>query len=119
MEATKTSGQSGRLQRRIEVGLAMHIRGKESDGSAFDDVVHSGNVSRTGASFATTRQLEVGAELEVTIPRRPGEHAEDADFVTRARVVRVIPGSDERERVVGIQFLDRRFHRVYVSESTA
>jgi len=120
VSATNPTGTGGgRLQRRISVGLAMTVRGKETDGVPFEDSVHSGNVSRTGASFATRRQLEVGAEVELTIPRRPGERGEDADFVSRARVVRVVAGSEEGERVVGVQFLDRRFHRVFVSESTS
>jgi hypothetical protein len=119
MTAEVSSGQgSGRQQRRIEVGLAMTVSGKESDGTPFVDTVQSGNVSRSGAAFTTYRTLSLGSEVDVVIPRRPGEHGEDADFSSRARIVRIIPGAREREFVVGVQFLDRRFHRVFVSETT-
>ncbi|MBI1749066.1 MAG: PilZ domain-containing protein [Acidobacteria bacterium] len=116
MSALEQTG--GRVQKRVAVGLAIQVSGKEADGTPFEDTVHSGNVSRTGASFTTLRGLEVGMEVDVVIPRRPGER-EDADFATRARIVRVQPGSAERELLIGMQFLDRRFHRVFVSESTS
>jgi hypothetical protein len=107
-----------RVQKRVAVGLAMQVSGKEMDGMPFEDTVYSGNVSRSGASFHTLRRLEVGMEVDVLIPRRPGD-PHDADFASRARVVRAQPGTEEREILVGVQFLDRRFHRVYVSESTS
>ena len=102
--------------RRIEVGLAMQVSGKEANGLPFDDTVHSGNVSRTGASFLTRRRLEIGMEVDVLIPRRPGD-PKDAEFDSRAKVVRVQPGSEEGEILVGLQFLDRKFQRVYVTET--
>ena len=105
-------------QKRVAVGLAMQVRGKEANGLPFDDTVYSGNVSRTGASFLTLRGLELGMDVDVMIPRRPGDPPE-ADFSSRARVVRVQPGTQERELMVGVQFLDRRFHRVYVSEASS
>ncbi len=108
----------GRVQKRVAVGLAMQVSGKEINGTPFEDTVYSGNVSRTGASFPTLRQLEVGMEVDVMIPKRPGDR-EDTDFASRARVVRVQPGSEARELLVGVQFLDRRFHRVFVSETTS
>ena len=116
MSAAEQTG--GRVQKRVAVGLEMRVSGKEANGLPFDDTVHSGNVSRTGASFYTVRDLKVDMELDVLIPRRPGD-PKDADFASRARVMRVQPGSEEGELLVGVQFLDRRFHRVYVSESTS
>jgi hypothetical protein len=103
-------------QKRVEVGLPMQVSGKESNGLPFADTMHSGNVSRTGASFLTKRSLEVGMELSILIPRRPGDPKE-SDFSSLARIVRVQPGSEEREILVGVQFLERQFHRVYVPET--
>jgi hypothetical protein len=103
-------------QKRVAVGLSMHVSGKEANGLPFDDIVHSGNVSRTGASFLTMRSLEVGMDVSVLIPRRPGD-PKDTDFSSLARVVRVQPGSHDRELLIGVQFLERQFHRVYVPES--
>ena len=102
--------------KRIEVGLAMQVSGKEVNDLPFTDTVHSNNVSRTGASFLTRRQLEIGMELDVQIPARPGD-PKNAKFDSRARVVRVQPGTEEREILVGVQFLERKFERVYVPES--
>lgn len=113
----KSQGPSGmQRQKRVAVGLAMHVSGRESNGLPFDDTVHSGNVSRTGASFLTMRSLEVGMELSVLIPRRPGD-PKGAEFSSQALVVRVQPGAEEREILVGVQFLERQFHRVFVPES--
>ncbi|HEV8384738.1 MAG TPA: hypothetical protein VGQ11_07690 [Candidatus Acidoferrales bacterium] len=109
---------SSTRQRRVAVGLEMRVGGKEANGLPFEDTVLSGNVSRTGASFYTLRDLKVDMELDVRIPRRPGD-PEDSDFISKARIVRVQPGSEEREILVGVQFLDRHFHRVYVSEETS
>ena len=103
-------------QKRVAVGLSMHVSGKVTNGLPFDDVVHSGNVSRTGASFLTMRSLEVGMDVSILIPRRPGD-PKDSDFSSLAHVVRVQPGSQDRELLVGVQFLERHFHRVYVPES--
>jgi hypothetical protein len=111
-------GTQGRIQKRVAVGLEMHVSGKDANGLPFDDMVHSGNVSRTGASFYTRRELQADMVVDVLIPRRPGD-PKDADFSSRARIVRVQPGSAEGERIIAIHFLDRNFHRVYVSEETS
>lgn len=106
---------SGRQQKRIEVGLMMIVRGKEKSGAPFEDTVHSNNVSRTGASFVSERDLQIGMDIEITIPARPGQKEED--FITAARIVRAAPGEAEKENVFGVQF-SRRFLRVFVSEGS-
>jgi len=117
--ATAEQGSERRVQRRIEVGLPIVVRGTDREGERFEDTAQSYNVSRTGASFSTLRQLEVGMEVELSIPR-PGTRREpETDFVTLARVVRVLPEKKDRGRIVGVQFVGPRFHRVFVSESTA
>ena len=116
MTAAEQTG--GRVQKRVAVGLEMRVSGKEANGLPFDDTVHSGNVSRTGASFLTLRDLQMGMQVDVLIPRRPGDR-EESDFTSRAQIVRVQAGTEEREILVGVQFLDRHFHRVFVSETTS
>ena len=100
-----------RAQRRITVGLVLQVSGVEGFGAPFEDTVPAENVSRTGASFYSTRQVDLGDELEITIPGQATN-----DFQTRARIVRVLPGRTDDERLIGIQFLGRRFHRIFVSE---
>lgn len=100
-----------RGQRRITVGLVLQISGVEGFGAPFEETVAAENVSRTGASFYSTRQIDLDNELEITIP---GQAAKD--FQARARIVRILPGRTDDERLIGIQFLGRRFHRIFVSE---
>lgn len=121
MTAENRSGQGSnrRLQRRIAVGLPLLVRGTDREGTRFEDSAQSYDVSRTGASFTTIRQLEVGMEVEIIIPRQSTARASDNDFITRARVVRVLPGKNKKEIIVGVQFVGPRFHRVFLSESTA
>ncbi len=108
-----------RLQRRIEVGLPLLVRGTDADGTRFEDTSHSYDVSRTGASFVTSRRLEVGMTVEIIIPRTIAGRASENDFVSQAQIVRVESGMEPRELRVGLRFIGPRFHRVFLSESTA
>jgi hypothetical protein len=112
---TPPAGPSGRLQKRISVGLMMYVGGKDLNGEPFQDVVHSTNISRTGASFVLHRKVEVGMDLELKFPPRPGRHEEE--FVMSARIVRAVPDNSEGGLLLGVQF-SRRFLRVYVPESS-
>jgi len=116
-KATGGAGK-GRVHRRVEVGLPMIVRGTDSHGTRFEDATHCFNVSRTGASFATTRELAMGTDLEVVIIVASGAQAGRGEFSTLARVVRIVPGDDPAEKVIGVYFLEARFPRVFVSEST-
>ena len=112
------TGRNRRMQRRVDVGLPVVVLGTDSEGQAFQETAQSSNVSRTGASFVTTRPLEVGMEVELIISRTEGPRSAEKDFNTRARVMRVSQGENPRERIIGVHFLGPRFHRVFVSEST-
>ena len=116
--ADADQGSNRRMQKRIAVGLAMLVRGVERDGTAFEDSTQSYNISRTGASFTTARQLEVGMELEIIIPGRTTPRGTENDFIAQARIVRILPGKSEAEKTIGVQFVGPRFHRIFVSEST-
>ncbi len=107
-----------RNQRRIEVGLPMLVRGTDRHGQTFEDTAHSYDVSRTGASFLSRRELGVGMMLEIIIPRASNARPGDADFVSQARVVRLVAIGDGREVRVGVNFVGPRFHRVFFSEYT-
>ena len=107
------------MQRRVAVGLPMLVRGIDAVGTRFEDAVQSYDVSRTGASFFTARDLDVGMDLEIVIPHVSNGRTSDSDFSTLGRIVRVTPGKSEGERNVGVQFIGPRFHRVFSAESTA
>jgi hypothetical protein len=109
--------ESGRVQKRIAVGLSIFVRGTDAEGRHWEEETTSGNVSRSGASFPISRKLAVGDTLEVKIPKRPGTH--EPDYETPARVVRVNEAPDGESFQVGVMFLGPRFHRVFVSESSS
>lgn len=121
MAGEKSTGGAGkgRVHRRVEVGLPMVVRGNDSHGTRFEESTHCFNVSRTGASFATSRELAMGSDLEVVISLASGPQAGRGDFSTLARVVRILPGDDPAEKIIGVYFLEARFPRVFSSESTA
>jgi hypothetical protein len=107
-----------RTQRRIAVGLPMTVRGTDAGGIRFEDASQTHNVSRTGVSFLSSRELKLGMDVEITISR---EGAKDSDFQTLAHVVRVEAASESPEDapqqfLVGVQFIGPRFHRVFVNE---
>ncbi len=105
-----------RTQRRIHVGLPLLVRGSDAGGRRFEDPSEVRNVSRTGASFVTTREIAVGMDLEIVIPKLGlGRPAPD-DFQTLARVVRVEPGTKEGELIVGVHFVGPRYNRVFITE---
>ena len=120
MADEKTSGGAakGRVHRRVEVGLPMIVRGTDRHGIRFEDVTHCFNVSRTGASFATTRELDMGAKLEVVIALATGAQGGRGDFSCLSQIVRIVPGEEPPDIIIGVQFLEARFPRVFVSEST-
>ena len=123
MADEKTSGGAakGRVHRRVDVGLPMIVRGADRHGIRFEDVTHCFNVSRTGASFSTTRELDMGAKLEVVIGIASGTSGAiggRGDFSCLAQIVRIIPGEEPPDIIIGVQFLEARFPRVFVSEST-
>ncbi len=96
----------------------MLVRGIDSDGLKFEDAAHSYDVSRSGASFLSNRELEMGMTVEIIIPRQGSSRGPESDFVTQAKVVRVERGKSSREIRFGVVFVGPRFHRVFLSEST-
>ncbi len=115
----KGDGRERRVQRRISVGLPILVRGKDAGGVRYEDAVHSFDLSRTGLSFATARELAVGDDVEIVIPPSGSVRRPEKEFSTLAQVVRVQNGEADGEKIVGVQFVGPRLNRVFVSESTA
>ncbi len=107
-----------RTSHRIEVALALVVRGKDKHGEPFEDTTQSYNLSRDGASFLTARELVPSQELKLTIPRRPGtaQRSAQANFETTGEVRR-ITSTKEGEWEIGVHFTGPRL-RTYMSEST-
>lgn len=116
--ASGDGGSERRTQRRVTAGLPIVVRGSDAAGHRYEESTTSFDVSRTGLSFVTTREIAVGDELEVLIPQSGGFRNRDREFSALAQVVRVQQGDAEKEKVVGVQFLGRHLNRVFVSETT-
>lgn len=107
-----TKGGEKRQSRRLEVSLPMLVRGADKHGIRFEDTAQSYNISREGASFLTTRELEVGQSLDLIIPGRG--YGGRSDFETIGEIRRLIP-KDDGQWEVGMLFVGRRL-RTFMSE---
>jgi hypothetical protein len=110
-----------RAERRIAVRLPITVRGVDASGITFEETTSSENLCRGGAAFRTRFDVAVGSDLDICIPlsqtgaRR--KHKDD-DFAAQGRVVHVRDG-ESGERLVGVQFINNRFRRLFVPESAA
>lgn len=116
--ASGDGGSERRTQRRVTAGLPIVVRGSDAAGHRFEESTTSFDVSRTGLSFVTAREIAVGDELEILIPQSGVFRKPDREFSTLAQVVRVQKSENDKETIVGVQFLGRHLNRVFVSETT-
>lgn len=108
-----------RKQRRITVGLQVIVRGTDGAGRRFEETAQILDVSRTGASFATARDVPLGSDLELLIPKLGLGRQSADDFQTLGHVVRVRAGEGEGEKILGVQFVGPRFNRVFIAEASS
>ena len=116
---SETSAQASpverRKEKRVQVHLPVEIRGTDRTGSRFDETTTSENLCRGGVAFTLSRELELGAMLDISIPLPRGGQQGETDFATRGQVRHVyLAGSS---RIFGVAFTGPRFHRMFVSES--
>jgi hypothetical protein len=104
-----------RREKRIQVRLPVEIRGVDRNGARFDETTTSENLCRGGVAFTLSRELELGAMLDISIPLPRGSQKGETDFATRGQVRHVsLAGSS---RIFGVAFMGPRFHHMFVSES--
>lgn len=103
-----------RAERRISVHLPMTVRGRDRGGAVFEESTSSENLCRSGAAFRIRRDLLPGTDVEIRIPisQQVARRAE-ADFTTQGRIVYVGKDARDGDRLVGVQFVGPRFHRVF------
>ena len=106
-----------RRERRVQVRLPVEIRGTDRDGRPFDETTTSENLCRGGVAFTLSRELELGAVLDINIPLPRGGPRGETDFATRGQVRHM--SLNGGSRVFGVEFTGPRFHRMFVSESAA
>ena len=107
-------GVEQRKQSRLNVSMEALIKGKDRFGLPFDEATSAENISRGGLLFATKRELEPGAELDIAIPRPPMGRREQAPFFTTGKIIRII-GEGEEARIA-VQFTGPQF-RTFVKET--
>ena len=110
-----------RAERRIAVRLPLKVRGRDSNGTNFEEETSSENLCRGGAAFRTRFDLAVGSDLEIWIPQShfgARRKEKEADFATQGRVVHV-RDAETGEHLVGVQFTGPRFRRLFQRESAA
>src|SRR2546429_699809 len=88
-----------RSERRIEVHLPMHVRGRDACGATFEEDTSSENLCRGGAAFLTRFDMAIGSDLEIRIPfSNYAARRGDADFSTSGRVIHVRDAASLGER---------------------
>jgi hypothetical protein len=110
-----------RAERRIAVRLPITVRGRDATGVTFEEVTSSENLCRGGAAFKTRFDVAVGMDLDISIPlSQTGAHrrTKGDDFAAQGRVVHV-RDHESGERLVGVQFMNNRFRRLFVPESAS
>ena len=119
MVSGSRSAARQRSERRIEVHLPMHVRGRDAGGTDFEENTSSENLCRGGAAFLTRFDVAIGSDLEIRIPfSNYASRRGDAGFSTSGRVIHVRDAASLGEKVVGVQFTGPRFPRVFRSEFT-
>jgi hypothetical protein len=120
MVRVSTSVSRQRSERRIAVGLPMHVRGRDSRGIVFEEETSSENHCRSGAAFLMRFDVAVGSDLEIRIPfSNHVSRRTESDFATHGRVVHVAEAHSRGERLVGVHFTGPRFQRMFRPESAA
>lgn len=109
-----------RKERRIRVRLPVEVRGVDRSGVRFNERTESEDLSRQGAAFVLSRDLDLGADLDILIVRPPrgksaARESTPGDFATQARVRHI--QSAQAGRIIGVEFIGSHFHRVFLSES--
>ena len=103
-----------RKQSRLNVSMQALIKGTDRLGQSFDEATNSENISRGGLAFLTTRELEPGAELDITIPRPPIGQREQAPFFTTGKIIRILQEGEEFR--VAVEFTGPQF-RTFIKET--
>ena len=113
--SAQTGSVERRREKRVQVHLPVEIRGTDRSGKQFDERTTSENLCRGGVAFTLSRELDLGANLEINIPLPRAGQKGETDFATRGEVRHV--HTTENGRIFGVAFTGPRFQRMFVSES--
>jgi len=116
--ASSVATPERRRERRIDIRLPIHVRGKDADGADFEERTSSENICRGGVAFVTRRKLGHGTSLEIRIPLPASAGAVEDEFSTVGRVVHVKNAEADAGLYIGVEFTGPRFRRIFQSEAT-
>ena len=108
--------QDKRKLHRVRIALPIRVRGMMADGSPFEEITRSIDVSPNGALFLLKRDLKKGMRLHLSLPlprSMQNAAASKPVFETDAIVVRIEPGEDSGAFRVAVRFRDaasRHYH---------
>lgn len=105
-----------RRERRIDVRLPVHVRGKDIHGDEFDERTQSENICRGGVAFVLRRKVGAGSTLEIRIPLPAPAGASEDEFSTVGRVVHIAKAAEEASLLLGVEFTGPRFRRIFQAE---
>ena len=80
-----------RKHKSIKAEIFVKLKGKDIHGEEFEEIVKTTDLSKSGASFTTTRDLQVGTEVYLSIP-------------LPSKIVRIDKFTDSEEKKYGIIF---------------
>src|SRR5450631_3108558 len=117
-----SSPSKQRSERRIAVRLPLKVRGRDRRGVIFEEETSSENLCRGGAAFVTRFDVAIGSDLEICIPKSQfgaRRKEKEVDFATQGRVVHVRNADGGDNKLVGVQFMGKRFRRLFQPETGA
>ena len=107
LESSSTPAFDRRSHYRLPIRVPIFIKGIDKHGGEFLELTHTINVSASGSCFVSKHELQIDADLMVSIPAPlPSEPQEsnEYDFRFPAKIVRVENGTVYPNKKVSVRF---------------
>jgi hypothetical protein len=96
-------------QKRVGLQLPLEVDGRDAGGTRFSETTRTLNVSGGGLAFETTRDLQMGSRVDLSIDLPPPlrhRFGGKATYAVRAVVCRVERPQGAAIARIGVRFLD-------------
>jgi c-di-GMP-binding flagellar brake protein YcgR len=107
LESSITPAFDRRSHYRLPIRVPIFIKGVDKHGEEFLELTHTVNVSASGACFVCKRELQVEADLMVSIPAplpSDQQESDEYDFRFPAKIIRVGNGTVLPNKKVSVRF---------------